>query len=135
MAQFVQGFLASITLDTNDVTFVSADVTIDEVRNALDKSVMDSSGDSQMLPGKKSYSLVINGHVQQSGLNLLEASWAKDVSVAFLLTITEGLGTDGAYAGFVALNAFTKETAADGNWAFSIGGEGDGALVFTPSVP
>jgi hypothetical protein len=132
---FVQGFLAELTLDTNIITLVTADVSLDESKTSLDKSVMDGTGVSQSIPGKVSGTLTINGHIDQANLNLLEVSWAKDTVVPFILTINEGLGTDGTWTGNVTLTSFTRDTAADGNWAFSLSGDTSGVTVFTPSVP
>ena len=132
---FVQGFLAQLTLDANVITLVTADVSLEESKTSLDKSVMDGSGVSQSIPGMVSGSLTINGHIDQANLNLLEASWAKDVPVAFILEINEGLTTDGSWTGNVTLTGFSRDTAADGNWAFSLSGDTSGVTAFTPSAP
>ncbi len=132
---FIQGFLAELTLDGNVITLVTADVSFSEAKTSLDKSVMDSSGVSQTIPGMTSGALSITGHIDQANLNLLEASWAKDVAVNFLLVINEGLTTDGQWSGIVALDSFTRETSADRNWAFSLSGVTSTATIFTPSAP
>jgi len=132
---FVQGFLAELELDSNTITLVTADVSLSESKSALDKSVMDGSGVAQSIPGMLSGSLSINGHIDQANLNLLEASWAKDIPVIFRLTITEGLATDGDWSGIVTLDSFSRDTAADGNWAFSLSGTTSGPTTFTPSIP
>jgi len=135
LISFVQGFLATLTLDTNDVTLFVTDVTLDESKTSLDKSVMDGSGDTVSIPGKKAGTLSLNGHIDQVNLTLLEESWAKQASVPFVLTVAEGLLTsDASWAGNIVLDAFSKTTAADGNWAFSLSGNTD-TVVFTPHVP
>jgi len=135
MAVGIQGFLAEITLDGNIITLVTADVSFAETKTALDKSVMDDGGATQSIPGLVSGSLGLNGHIDQANLNLLEVTWAKQVTVPFIFAITEGLTTDGVWTGNVTLTSFTRETAADGNWAFSLSGDTSGVTVFTPSVP
>ena len=132
---FVQGFLAELTLDSNVITLVTADVSLSESKSALDKSVMDGSGVAQSIPGMLSGTLSINGHIDQANLNLLEASWSKDVAVNFVLEITEGLTTDGSWSGIVTLDSFSRDTSADGNWAFSLSGTTSTATIFTPSAP
>ncbi len=132
---FVQGFLAELELDSNVITLVTADVTFAESKTVLDKSVMDGSGFAKSIPGMVSGSLNINGHIDQANLNLLEASWAKDISVIFRLTINEGLATDGSWSGIVTLDSFSRETAADSNWAFTLSGSTSTATIFTPSIP
>ncbi len=51
---FVQGFLAQLTLDSVIITLATADVSFSESKTALDKSVMDSIGVSQSIPGMTS---------------------------------------------------------------------------------
>jgi len=131
---FIQGFLASLTLDGNDITLVTADVTLSESRTVLDKSTMDGSGYSASIPGKRSGTLSITGHVDQANLNLLEAAWAQDVTVMFELEIAEGKTTDAKWAGWITLSAFDKSTAADSNWAFTLSGE-TVDLAYTAMVP
>ncbi len=132
---FVQGFLAILTLDTVDITLFVTDVTFDQSKTALDKSVQDGSGDSQMLPGLQTGSLGLSGHIDQANLNALETTWAKDSIVAFTLEVNEGLTTDASWAGNVSLTEFSKTTTFDGNWAFSMTGETSGAVTYTPSAP
>ena len=132
---FVPGFLATLTLDSNDITLFVTDVAIDETRTALDKAVMDGSGNPAKLPGMRGGTFALNGHIDQANLNALETSWAKDTVLAFVLEVSEGLGTDASYAGNIAPTDFARNTTFDGNWAFSIGGDLDGDLTFTPSVP
>jgi len=134
MATFIQGFLAKVIIDTTDQTPITADVTLDRTKTALDKTVMDSSGVSKMLPGVESGNLAFNGHVSTAELNLLEVSYAKEVPVAFAVTITEGLATDGEYTGFFLFTDFSVNTAADANWAFSASGPTDGAITYIPAV-
>ena len=132
---FVQGFLAAITLDGNVVTLVSTDVALDRSTTALEKTVMDGSGTSTMLPGLRSGSLSLNGHVDQANLNLLEVTHAKDTVVPFIMEINEGLTTDGSYAGNIAITEFSVGTVFDGNWSFTLSGDTSGATTYTPSAP
>ena len=132
---FVQGFLATLTLDTVDITLFVTDVSFDESKTGLDKSVMDGTGDAVVLPGMTSGTLGINGHIDQANLNALETTWAKDTVVPFVLTVAEGLGTDAAWSGNIALTDFSKATTFDGNWAFSLSGTTSGNITYVTSVP
>ena len=131
---FVQGFLATLTLDTVDITLFVTDVSFDQTKTVLDKSVMDGTGNMDVIPGMESGTLGINGHIDQANLNALETSWAKDTVVPFVLTVAEGLGTDAAWTGNIAMSDFSKATTFDGNWAFSITGTTSGNVAYTPSV-
>ena len=134
MATFVQGFLAKVIIDTADQTPITADVTLSRSKTALDKTVMDSSGVSKMLPGVVSGTLDFNGHISTAELAVLQTSHDKKVPVAFQLIITEGLTTDAEYNGLFVFSDFSVTTAADGNWAFTAGGATDGAISFTAPV-
>ena len=132
---FVQGFLATLTLDGNIITLFVTDVSLDRSKTGLDKSVMDGSGDSVMLPGLNSGTLAMNGHIDQANLNLLEISYAKDVVVPFILEISEGLTGDASYTGNIAISDFGVNTVFDGNWAFTLNGATSGAVVYSASTP
>jgi len=134
MATFIQGFLAKIIIDTVDTTPITADVNLSRSKTALDKTVMDSSGVSKMLPGVVSGTLDFNGHISTAELNVLEVSYAKTVPVAFDVIITEGLATDGEYTGFFVFQDFTVETSAEDNWGFTASGPTDGVITYIPAV-
>ena len=135
MADPIQGFLATLTLDAVDITLFVTDFSFPRTRTILDKSVQDSSGQSASIPGKESGTLSINGLVDQANQNALELSWAKTVPVSFVFGPTEGLTTDFTYTGLVTLGDITLDVAGDSNWAFSLSGETSGATVFVPSAP
>ena len=134
MATFIQGFLAKVTIDGADTTPITADVTLSRIKTALDKTVMDSSGVSKMLPGVISGTLDFNGHISTAELNTLETSYAKSVPVTFAIVITEGLTTDGEYTVSFLFQDFTVETAAEDNWGFTASGPTDGAITYIPAV-
>ena len=134
MATFIQGFLAKVTIDGADTTPITADVTLSRSKTALDKTVMDSSGVSKMLPGVVSGTLDFNGHISTAELNTLEVSYAKLVPVTFAVVITEGLTTDGEYTGSFLFQDFTVETAAEDNWGFTASGPTDGAITYIPAA-
>ena len=131
----VQGFLAVLTLDSVVITLFVTDVSLDRSKTTLDKSVMDGSGDSVMLPGLQTGTMAINGHIDQANLNALETTWAKDTVVPFILEVNEGLTTDATWSGNLSMSEFSTNTVFDGNWAFSLTGESSGAIVYVPSAP
>jgi hypothetical protein len=53
---FVQGFLASITLDSNDITLFTADVSLDRSKTVLNKATMnvDATGREDSPPARRS---------------------------------------------------------------------------------
>jgi hypothetical protein len=132
---FVQGFLASITLDSTDITLFTADVSLDRSKTVLNKATMNGTGFMASIPGLQSGTLSINGHVDQANLNALETTWAKGTTVTFAFEVNEGLSTDGSYAGSVTCSGLSVDTSAEGNWAFSLSGDLSGAVTYTPSSP
>ncbi len=135
MVDTVQGFLANLVLDGNDITNRVTATPLARSKDLLSKNVMDGIGDAFNIPGISSGSLNVSGYISQAELNNLEVSWAKDVPVSFVLTVAEGLGTDSSWAGDVTLGTFDVEPVGDGMWEFTLSGDTDGPILFTPSVP
>ena len=132
---FVQGFLAILTLDGNVITLFVTDVALSRARTALDKTVMDGTGDTVLLPGLKTGTLSMSGHIDQANLNALEVTLAKDTVVTFALEVNEGLGTDAQWTGSIAITQFDTSTTFDGNWAFTLSGDTSGATTYVTSIP
>lgn len=131
----VPGMLAALTLDGNIITLVVNRPRLTRSKTSLDKSVMDGSGESVSIPGMKSGTIAIDGFIDQANLNLLEVSYAKDVPVAFVLELTEGLTTDASWSGNVTLGDYDIEAGPDDLWKFTLGGDTSGTVTFTPSTP
>jgi hypothetical protein len=131
----IQGFLASLTLDGNDISQQVATTPLDRTKGLLSKAVMDGSGVAQSIPGVESGTLAVSGFLSQAEHNAMELTWAKDVPVAFVLEVEEGLTTDALWTGLVTLTSFTVNPQEDGLWEFSISGDTSGATVYTPSAP
>lgn len=135
VATFIQGFLAEVVIDGADTTPITATVSLNRSRTAIDKAVMDSIGDSVSIPGMRSGVLSLSGHVSTAELNVLEASYAKEVPVAFTVKVVEGLASDAEWVGEFVFETFDIDTSADGNWAFSVSGPTSGPVAYTPAAP
>jgi hypothetical protein len=131
----VQGFLASLTLDGNDITQQVSTTPLDRTKGVLTKTVMDGTGVAQSIPGVQAGTLAVTGFLSQAEHNAMEVTWAKDDPVPFVLTVEEGLATDAVWTGLVTLTSFTVNPQEDGLWEFSISGDTSGATVYTPSAP
>jgi len=131
----VQGFLAQLTLDGTDITNTVMSTPLSRSRTILNKAVMDGSGDTQSIPGLRSGDLSVSGILSQAEHNSLEVTYAKDVPVPFILTVTEGLTTDASWAGLVTLGDLTVDPVGDGMWEFQLSGDTSGAVTYTPSAP
>jgi hypothetical protein len=75
------------------------------------------------------------GHIKALNLNDLEIAYAKDVPVAFTMTIEAGAVTDDpSYSGTVVISDYNVETTADNNWSFTLTGETSGVIAYVPFV-
>lgn len=130
----VPGFLANLTLDGNAIITEVQSTPLTQTRTALSKGVMDGTPDPASIGGKEGGTLNIRGFVSQEEWNLIEVTWDKNVPVPFILTVTEGLVTDAAWAGEVTLTTKTVDPVEDGAWEFSLDGDISGPVTFTPSA-
>ncbi len=132
---FIPGFLASLVLDTVDQTIECESVGLSRAKTVLSKGSMDGTGFMKSIPGPITGTLTAAGHiVTETAFNALEATYLKDVPVAFVLTIVEGKTTDGEYSGLVTLADLAVQTTADGNWSFTLSGETSGIVTYTPAA-
>ena len=134
MSAVVQGFLATISIDTQDITAMVEALSVGETKSVLEKPTMDGSPFSKTIPGNVTGTLSLNGDIDQENLNKLEASWLKDTEVAFVVSVTEGAGTDAVWTGSLVLGDFTRETSGDSKWTFTLSGTSSGQTVYTPYV-
>ena len=111
------------------------DAGLTRAKTVLSKGSMDGTGFMKSIPGPITGTLTASGHiVTETQFNALEATYLKDIPVAFSLTIVEGKTTDGEYAGFVTLSDLDVATTADGNWSFTLSGETSGVVTYTPAA-
>ena len=128
----IQGFLVELTLDGNIIDVYCNDVALARAKNVMAKATMDGTGVPTQLVGLSTGTLSMNGQVDTAGQTVLEATWAKDTKVAFILVVGDGGTIDaGTYEGFLALSTFDVEAAADGLWNFSLSGDTD-TVSFAP---
>ena len=129
----VQGFLTTVTIDGTNVTAQFNDVALAFSKNVMMKPTMDGTGDAAKLTGQKSGTLTVSGQVDTVGFAGLNATWAKDTAVAFVVDIGDGATIDaGSYAGNVTLNSFAPEASAEDTWNVSISGDTDSVVYTAP---
>ena len=134
MSEPVQGFLATISIDGNDITAAVENFNLDRTKNVLDKMTMNGDPVGKKIPGSETGTLGCDGLIDQANMTLLEASWVKDTEVVFSLTNEEGAATDMVWAGSVVLGDLALNTSGDDVWRFTLGAETSGAVVVTPYV-
>ena len=129
----VQGFLATITLDSQDITAYLNDASFDRTKTVETKPTMDGTGIPLKLVTQKDGTLTLDGQVDTAGQSVLETIFAKDTPVAFVAIMGDGATIDaGTYSGDVTLSGETISTSASDTWNFTMTAEG--WLTFTPPV-
>lgn len=130
----IQGFLVDLTLDSTLITAQLNSLSLSRAKNVMSKPTMDGTGIPLQLAGQHTGTLDMSGQVDTAGQTGLEATWAKDVKVAFVLVVGDGATINaGTYNGSVTLSAFNIDTAADDAFNFSLSGVTD-SVSFTPPV-
>ena len=134
MPVFIQGFLARLQLGAADITLTVESFDFSEKYTSLDKSVMDGSGESKSIEGKKSGSLSITGHIAQAEWNTIMAVVDAAEDTVFEFNPVGDGGTDFQYVGFLTITDLSVSVSASGNWGFSLSGDTFG-VVYSPHVP
>jgi len=130
----VQGFLVTLTLDQAEITALCNNVALSRSKNVMSKTTMDGTGIPQQLVGQSTGTLSMAGQVDTTGQEGLEATWAKDTKVAFILVVGDGATIDaGTYNGSVTLTNLAVDASADNTWNFSLDGATD-SVSYAPPV-
>jgi hypothetical protein len=131
----VQGFLASLVLDSNDITLMITSYSLPRAKTILNVSVQDRSGVEVSIPGMQSGRLSIEALLDSPNLKKLEASWLKETTVTFVLTVEEGLGTDASWSGAITMGDFTVGGEFGDQWNISISGDISGVVTPVDAIP
>jgi len=128
----VQGFLVTLTLNTDEITALCNDVSLTRGKNVMAKPTMDGTGRPQQLVGNETGELSMSGQVDTVGQEVLEATWVFNTKVAFVLDVGDGATIKaGTYNGSVTLSQFDIEAAASDAWNFTLSGATD-SVSFAP---
>jgi len=121
----IAGFEAVVELDGNTITLYLNDASVDRTKTVQSKATMNGTGVPVKLVVQKDATVSLSGQVDEAGQEILEATFAKDIPVAFKLTVGDGTAIHaGDYAGDVTLEGSTVSTSADGSWDFTLSGSG-----------
>jgi hypothetical protein len=134
MSEPVQGFLASISIDGNVITGSVENFNLDRTKNVLNKATMNGSPVGKKIPGSQTGTLSSDGLIDQANMTLLEASWAKETEVAFVLTNEEGATTDMVWSGNVVLGDLSLNVVSTDVWRFSLSAETSGVVAVVDYV-
>ncbi len=137
---FVPGYQAEIIFDVGgsdaDLTVVGNVLSMDFTKNVLPKPVFGQQWRNSA-SGQISGSVSCSGHVSVEILPLLLPLVELETPIDFTIYVgTEGGGIDaGQYAGALVVGSLSVSDDAEGEWEFSIDGETDGPVLFTPPIP
>jgi len=131
----IQGFLAILTVDTNDLTEITVTTPLARTKSSLNKATQDGTGSMVSIPGVESGSLSVSGFLDDALHNAMETTWAKTDPVPFTLIVAGSDTTDAQWAGNLVLTSFTVNPVEDGVWEFDLDGDTSGPVVYTPSAP
>ena len=141
MAQtFVPGYQAEIIFDVGgadvDLTVVGNVLSMDFTKATLPKSVFGQQW-RNTASGQLSGAISAGGHVSVEVLPLLLPLILLEEPLAFTMYVgTLGGAIDaGEYAGDLVVGTLSINDDSEGEWEWSIDGETDGPVLFTPPIP
>jgi hypothetical protein len=136
MTTFVPGYLGTITIGSDDLSAVGMVIDFTRTKASLPKAHFGTQY-RRTASGQISGTIQFDGHVSAEDLQKLEASFALETPVAFVMQIGQASGaTDaGQYTGSAIFTAFGVNGQADGEFEFAATLETDGPVTFTPPTP
>ena len=140
MQTFVPGYLAEIILDVGgadtDLTVVGNVLSMDFSKSVLPKPVFGQQWRNSA-SGQISGSVSAGGHVSVETLPALLPLLELEAPIDFTIYVgTAGGAIDaGEYEGSLIVGSLSISDDAEGEWEFTIDGETNGPVAFTPPVP
>lgn len=133
---FIPGFLATVTLNNENVSAIGSVVRLQKRRNGMTKPTFGNPW-GFTLGGQRIGAFSANGHVSAELAAALETMFEADAPIEFALQVGEGAGaTDaGLHEGLCVITSYTIEANADGEWDWSIDAQTSGAITYTPASP
>lgn len=134
---FIPGYLATIEIDSEDLTIFANVIGLSSTKNAPRKPVFGQNA-SNVISGQQSWSGECSGHLAVEGpIATLLATYAKSELVEYTIQIGEAGGaTDaGTFTGNLTLSSLDISDDAEGEWDWSAGFEIDGEPLYTPAAP
>jgi predicted secreted protein len=130
---FIPGYMTDITIGTDDLTLIGSVVSFSDDQGAVPKPTFGTRY-RRTVQGQGSYTISVEGHLAAEEAATLWALRATEGTVAWTIGVgTVGEATDaGQVDGDAVITNMTWNADAEGNWAWSMTLEGDGAPAYTP---
>ena len=137
MAEYISGFLADITVDSQTLDEFGNTAVLAKTRTVTEKPAFGVT-DVGAVAGQSRTSLAVEGHATPVIVEAMDAAYEQGSGVGFTFQIGEqGGDTDaGAYAGEGIMSAWTPADAdADGQISFSFEIMANGPVPYTAPTP
>lgn len=128
----IQGYLNSLTVDSNDITPIISSGTLDRTRQVNKKALWGSAA-RVVRPGAKDGTIQVEGVISVEKLGYLEAAYESDASMAFTWAAGESGGATeaGTWTGSAVCSALSVSGDGEDDMGFSMTLDVDGAVTYT----
>ncbi len=131
---FIQGYLATITIDGASVEIFASDATLSLTNETLDKTTLGVSN-RQYITGLQDGSIDISMHLDTVGIVAMQGAYAKTVPVTFVFRPGElGTADAGQWSGSMIITELAVPGQVDDNWQMNISGQITGSVLYTAPV-
>jgi len=128
---FVQGYIATLTVNSTDVEIYSSDASLTLTADTLDKTTL-GVVNRQYIPGLQDGSLSISMHLDTTGVSAIQGSFGSTTPVPFVFRPGKVGGPDaGQWVGTMIITDFEIGGSVDDNWQMNINGQVTGAVTYT----
>jgi hypothetical protein len=133
---FIPGYEATITLNADDFSTVGSVISLEQSKNIMTKPVFGSAF-AFSLGGQKTGTITASGHISTEKLPDLQAAFDAAQPIAFTIQIGDAAGTTdaGVYSGNCTISSLTTESAADGEWDWSLEAQTAGEITYAAGTP
>jgi len=134
MATFIEGYLATITINGVAYEPYTSDATLDLVRDAIDKTKLGNDR-RDYVSGLGDGNVDATLHLATEFAVAINVAYESTVAVAVVFR-PGALGTKdaGQYGGEGVITSFSQQGTADGEWDVSLSIQMSGALSYTAPV-
>jgi len=131
---FIQGYLATITIDGTDLNVYSSDATLSLTNETIDKTTLGVSN-RQYITGLQDGSIDISMHLDTDGIVSVQGAYDKTVPVTFVFRPGElGTADAGQWSGSMIITELAIPGQVDDNWQMNISGQVTGNVLYTAPV-
>ena len=128
---FVQGYIAKLTVNGQDLEVFASDATLTLTNDVLDKTTLGITS-RQYIPGLQDGTLGIQMHLDTAGVGLLQAAYAAAAEIPFVVRPGKVGGPDaGEWAGTCIVTDLEITGSVDDNWQMNLAGQVTGPVTYT----